>query len=77
MAGCAPEAGLTAENPYRYLITQYLASAEEGRCAIVAFSHDTVGESPEKLSCKRCLLSATTTRFPEVDPASLGMLDQR
>ncbi|MCD5987177.1 TetR/AcrR family transcriptional regulator [Pseudomonas sp. CDFA 553] len=45
----ATRAGLTAENPYRYLITQYLASAEEGRCAIVAFSHDAVGASPEQL----------------------------
>ncbi|VVM68927.1 hypothetical protein PS664_01687 [Pseudomonas fluorescens] len=45
----AVRAGLTAENPYRYLITQYLASAEQGRCAIVAFSHDAVGASPEQV----------------------------
>lgn len=45
----AARAGLTAENPYRYLISQYLASAEKGLCAIVAFSHDAVGTSPEQL----------------------------
>lgn len=48
----AARAGLASENPYRYLITQYLASAEDGRCAIVAFSHDAVGASPEKLFLK-------------------------
>ena len=33
----------TAENPYRYLISQYLSCAEKGSEVIVAFSHSTVG----------------------------------
>ncbi|MDO9345440.1 MAG: TetR/AcrR family transcriptional regulator [Pseudomonas sp.] len=39
----------TSEDPYRYLVRQYLSSAVAGECALVALSLDAVGVSDEKL----------------------------
>ncbi len=58
----AARAGLTTENPYRYLIFRYLAFAGEGRCAIVAFSHDAVGRVPEQL-CSQSYREGTRVLF--------------
>lgn len=39
----------TAEDPYRYLVRQYLSSVVAGECALVALSLDAVGVSDKKL----------------------------
>jgi len=45
----AARARQSSENPYRYLINQYLSFAEKGQCAVVAFSHDAADTSHDQL----------------------------